>query len=619
MKLKYRPEIDGLRAIAILLVVFYHSQINLFKQKPFQGGFIGVDIFFVISGYLISSIILKELVLTDSFSIKNFYQRRIRRILPPLFLVMILSFPFAWLYLLPTSFVDFSKSGLLSLSFVSNYYFHFTGLIYGTLDGFYKPFLHTWSLSLEEQFYIFYPILLICILKYFKNNLIYILLLIFFISLISAQLTSQNYPSTSFYFLHTRIWQLLAGSILAFFEIKNGYRSLNKTQNKLFPLIGIILILYSVIFFRKNIIHPSFYTLIPVIGTCLIIWFSNKDEIITRILSSKLFVGIGLISYSLYLIHYPIFAFVKTTGFATGDSVKKLLLIPLIIVISVLSYYFVEKPARNKNIKFKKILIYLSIAITTIVIANFLVVYNDGYKERFLKYKTYNQNYNPDNLFLGKEKMQTTKINLNFSKNNENILIIGDSHGQDLFNSLNLNRSLFKNINFFYTDNKLEKSRFLNETFLKNAKMIIFSSRWDNDNFDSLKKNIGNIKKFNSNIAITSRTNEYKVFNDLYTLLDQKIIFEKIKFDYFSLKKEYFDNRVIHAESDINRRLKKLAQDEELTFLNKEDYMCNIIKGECFYVDQKGNKLFYDYGHYTKNGAEYFGKLIYDQNWLGLN
>ena len=152
MKVVYRPEIDGLRAIAVSAVILYHAQITILGQRPFKGGFIGVDIFFVISGYLITSIILKELITTGSFSFKYFYERRVRRILPALLFVMLLSFPFAWMYLLPNDLIDFSKSILYSLGFSSNFYFHYSGQIYGAVSGLLKPFLHTWSLSVEEQF-----------------------------------------------------------------------------------------------------------------------------------------------------------------------------------------------------------------------------------------------------------------------------------------------------------------------------------------------------------------------------------------------------------------------------------------------------------------------------------
>lgn len=318
MKLTYRPEIDGLRAIAVGVVILYHAQITIFGHQPFKGGFIGVDIFFVISGYLITSIILKELLTTGYFSFKYFYERRIRRILPTLLFVMLVSLPFVWMYLLLSSFVDFSKSILYSLVFSSNFYFHYSGQQYGGEDGSLKLFLHTWSLSVEEQYYILFPIVLLVTFKYFKKYLIYILLFGFVFSLGLADWGSRNHSSFNFYVLPTRMWELLAGSILAYFEITKGHRSKYQTLNLILPIIGFLLIGHSILFFNNKMFHPSFYTLSPIIGVCLIIWFSHKNESITKLLSTKLFVGIGLISYPLYLWHYPIFAFNRIVEFTGG-------------------------------------------------------------------------------------------------------------------------------------------------------------------------------------------------------------------------------------------------------------------------------------------------------------
>ena len=170
MKLTYRPEIDGLRAIAVVAVILYHAQTTILGYQPFKGGFIGVDIFFVISGYLITSIILRELVTTGTFSFKYFYERRIRRILPALLTVMLVSFPFAWIYLLPNSFIDFSKSILYSLGFSSNFYFDFIAQLYNAENSLKIPFLHTWSLSVEEQYYLLFPIIFFIVIRYFNKT-----------------------------------------------------------------------------------------------------------------------------------------------------------------------------------------------------------------------------------------------------------------------------------------------------------------------------------------------------------------------------------------------------------------------------------------------------------------
>ena len=252
MKLSYRPEIDGLRAIAVGAVIFYHCHITIFGFMPFKGGFIGVDIFFVISGYLITSIILKELITIGSFSFKYFYERRIRRILPVLLTVILISLPIAWIYLIPSIFVDFSQSIIYSLGFISNYFFYHSGQEYFAIDGMFRPFLHTWSLSVEEQYYILFPIVLVIIFKYFRKYLIHTLFIGFIISLFLAEWTSRNYPSTSFYFLHTRMWELLAGSILAYFEITRGHRSKLQKLNFIMPIVGLLLIIHSIIFFPMS-------------------------------------------------------------------------------------------------------------------------------------------------------------------------------------------------------------------------------------------------------------------------------------------------------------------------------------------------------------------------------
>ena len=190
-----RPEIDGLRAIAILAVVLYHMQIIGFDYYFFKGGFIGVDIFFVISGYLITSIIYKQLLITGSFSLKYFYKRRIIRLLPALFFVIAVFIPITWIYLTPASFSNFSKEILHSLGFTSNIFFYFSGLEYGNDDGWLKPFLHTWSLSVEGQYYLIFPIFLLLIFKFLRKYLIYILIFGFFLSLSLAVWGSKNYPA----------------------------------------------------------------------------------------------------------------------------------------------------------------------------------------------------------------------------------------------------------------------------------------------------------------------------------------------------------------------------------------------------------------------------------------
>ena len=450
MKITYRPEIDGLRAIAVCAVILYHAQIIILGQKPFKGGFIGVDIFFVISGYLITSLILKELIITGSFSFKNFYERRVRRILPALLVVILVSLPFAWMYLLPNSFVDFSKSVLYSLGFSSNFYFHFSGQQYGAESELLIPFLHTWSLSVEEQYYILFPIVLLITFKYFRKYLIHILIFGFFISLGLAEWTSRNYPSASFYFLHTRMWELIAGSILAYFEIKQGHRSQNKLFNLIMPSIGLFLIIFTIIFFKLHFPHPSLYSLPAILGVCLIIWFSNSNEIVTKLLSTRVFVGVGLISYSLYLWHYPIFAFVRINEISEGNLPLSLLLV-IITVLSILTYYLIEQPTRNKNFNFKLLSSSIVISFLISIIFSINVLDKAGYKNRLpeILAKNLEQDIFKRNIFeeswrfwhlLKNENGEhcfnnTNRCSFNTSSS-QKVYLVGDSHAGSIMYDL---------------------------------------------------------------------------------------------------------------------------------------------------------------------------------------
>ena len=380
MKLAYRPEIDGLRGIAILSVILYHAKIILFDNTFFKGGFIGVDIFFVISGYLITALILKELKATGQFSFLHFYGRRVRRIIPVLFFVMLSSLPVAWIYLIPASFSDYSKSILSSIAFSSNFYFHYSGSQYGADNGLLIPFLHTWSLSVEEQFYIVFPIILLVLYKYFKNHLLAIMIIGLLLSLQLAEWGSRVYPSATFYFLPSRMWELLAGATLAYFEFKNGRIVILNSLSRTLPTLGLLFISYSIIFYDDFVLHPSFLTVLPISGVCLIIWYSHKDELITKILSSRPFVWVGLISYSLYLWHYPVFAFSRIQDNSPSEY-NKFEWIMLTVALSILSYFLIEKPFRNKTLSRKILRLSLISSLLALLVSNSLIQYKEGFRE----------------------------------------------------------------------------------------------------------------------------------------------------------------------------------------------------------------------------------------------
>ena len=332
INLLYRKDIDGLRALAVLPVIFFHAGFELFS-----GGFVGVDIFFVISGYLITSIILKDIE-NNKFSINSFYLRRARRILPALFFVTILCIPASYLALTPGDMKNFGQSLVAVSTFSSNILFYLESDYFGGASDL-KPLIHTWSLAVEEQFYIFFPLLLLAFHKFKRKITLSLFIFLFLISFLSANLATllPNRPmlaSAAFYLLPFRAWELLIGVFCAY-AINFNFFNKNLFTRELAPLLGVLLIIISIISYDKTTPFPSFYALAPTLGTALIILSTNKATFIYKILSLPLFVGIGLISYSFYLWHQPIFAFSRHLSMHDLSNLEKhfLILISLIICL----------------------------------------------------------------------------------------------------------------------------------------------------------------------------------------------------------------------------------------------------------------------------------------------
>jgi peptidoglycan/LPS O-acetylase OafA/YrhL len=367
MNLTYRPEVNGLRAIAVVSVILYHAHISISGVPFFQGGFLGVDIFFVISGYLITLLILKELQVTGRFSFAYFYERRARRIFPALYVVMLVSIFFANHILLQGSFKEYQASIYSAIGFISNIFFYREELEYFAQSGLLKPFLHTWSLGVEEQYYILFPIVVIFTFHYAKKYLLHVILLMLILSLVAAEYASHYQQSMAFYLLPFRMWELLAGSLLAYVEIKHG-RNTAPLFQKSMPLLGLLLLVGGIQFYPDTITHPSVRTFPIIIGTMLVIYFSQGRDIASRLLASRPFVGIGLISYSLYLWHFPVFAFLRINQYNLHDKTIVSVALALIFVAAILSYYLIEQPFRNQEkVSRRRLIFFLAAMVITII------------------------------------------------------------------------------------------------------------------------------------------------------------------------------------------------------------------------------------------------------------
>lgn len=340
--LNYRAEIDGLRALAIIPVILFHAGF-----ETFSGGFVGVDVFFVISGYLITTIILSELD-QGKFSIVNFYERRARRILPALFLVMLVCIPFAWFWLLPSDMKDFSQSLVAVSMFASN-------ILFWSESGYFdaaaelKPLLHTWSLAVEEQYYVLFPLFLMLFWKLGKRWVLILLGLAFLASLAIAQWAAYAKPAAAFFLLPTRGWELLIGAFAAFYLSKANRKDFGKSLSGVGGWLGVALILYAVFAYSKATPFPGLYALVPTLGTVMVILFATQQTSVGKFIGNKAFVGIGLISYSAYLWHQPLFAFARQRSLVEPNLTVFAGLSVLALILAYLSWRFVETPFRLKG------------------------------------------------------------------------------------------------------------------------------------------------------------------------------------------------------------------------------------------------------------------------------
>jgi peptidoglycan/LPS O-acetylase OafA/YrhL len=368
---KYRADIDGLRALAVLAVVFYHFQI-----APFTGGFVGVDVFFVISGYLITSLIHGEM-LSGGFSLTRFYERRLRRILPALFLMMLVTTALAGSVLFPQDLMHYARSLVATAFFGSNFYF-WSAVDYFDIIAERKPLLHTWSLAVEEQFYLLYPALFWFLRSASQRKLVHIVGAIFLLSLGASIWALRFAPASDFYLLPFRAWELMLGAMLALSPIKNSGRTCTALAWS-----GLALLLFSIFAFSVDTPFPGEYAVLPCIGAACLI-YAGQQTIVGRALSLRPVVFIGLISYSLYLWHWPLLVFARYVVLRDLLVWEKLALIILAGMIAILSWAYVENPFRTLGKIPSRILLPLAgSGIGIFIIASIAGEFSRGLPQRF--------------------------------------------------------------------------------------------------------------------------------------------------------------------------------------------------------------------------------------------
>ncbi len=629
MNFKYRPDIDGLRAIAVISVVIYHAGFKIIlNDKEFDllpGGYLGVDIFYVISGYLITFLILEN-IKNNTFSFLNFYERRARRLFPALFVVIFSSLIAGYFFMLPEQFKNLSSSGLSSLLFVSNFWFHLADNYFTDASSL-KPLLHTWSLSVEEQYYLIFPPVLYFLHKKKKKIFFFLITLICF-SLIFSQIGSNYFKDFNFYNLLSRIWEIAFGALIAYYHQNKKFEKI-KSYNEIIMIISLCFILIPFFIFDKFTPHPSILTIFTVFGTGTIIFLRNNNGLIKSILSSKYLVGIGLISYSLYLWHYPILAFkkIKSQNLSEFDKLEAIF---LAIIISLISFFLIEKPFRDKKFIEKKI--FLTLITSFFLFIFFLCLYvnkTNGMPKRYspeiLSLVDFNYNYKDiyqigtchikDKKKLNKDFFENCIIEKKINKNN--LFIWGDSLGAHLYPGISekygknyniLQRTADRCKPFIPISNlkscDLINSQILDEILKTKPNKVFLSGYWAKEDLKGIKQITDVLRKNN--------INQIYLFGPSPRWHDPlpKILLKKYKI--YRKIPLYLGDKNHKKNFELDKQFNNFSKKNKLKYISPMKILCQKDYKCLTRVDNQPDSITsWDENHFTKKASIFiFSKFI---------
>ena len=435
--MKYRKDIDGLRAVAVLPVLIFHAKLGFF-----HGGFLGVDVFFVISGFLITSILIEE-ISQKTFSFANFYERRVRRLLPALIFMTAATSVLAYQLMITVDLKGYGNSLVAMSLFSSNIFFWLDSGYFDRVADL-KPMLHTWSLAVEEQYYFFFPLVLLIVLRWVPKLLTLTVLTILVISLGLASWAAVNAPDANFYLLPTRAWELMFGS-LASILIFNNVQILERLSTaNAFKNGALIVLFICLVWFDESIPHPSMLTLIPVLATLVLIVIPAPDSLAHKLLTLRPMVFTGLISYSLYLWHQPLLVFNRYMS-AKSDASVRIAILLAAFALAFVSWRYIEKPFRHRNVTTRK-QVYSFCAVSFAAIIGFgLYAGQDGLPSRYtqeqqalLSYLQYNApaGQPQDNAHCFLDEDETHKALSASCFDSGSVLLWGDSHANALAKGL---------------------------------------------------------------------------------------------------------------------------------------------------------------------------------------
>ena len=433
----YRPEIDGLRAIAVVAVILFHARV-----PGFAGGFLGVDIFFVISGYLITGIICRDLA-AGRFSLGYFYERRIRRILPALNITMLLCILPAWYLMLPDDLENFGQSLVATSLFANNVLLSFTTDYFG-LTAEFKPLVHSWSLGVEEQYYLFVPLILWAAYRLGRRMPALTIALATLLSFAFCLYLSARSPVANFYLPWSRVWALGVGGLVALAEPRLRAQILARPHlADALAAIGLLLALAPLLLISEGTGMPDARTLAPVAGVALLLLFARTGGVTGKLLAFRPLVGLGLISFSLYLYHQPVFAFVRIARLDEPSPWALLAFLPLIVALAYLSWRWVERPFRDRRRRFSHVLIMVGATTIVAVGAGAAFHFTSGFHRDWPEFAVADPTYGPDqNRAYIEGVAPFRRTDLPDTAERSRLLVLGDSFASDFINMARENHYL---------------------------------------------------------------------------------------------------------------------------------------------------------------------------------
>ncbi len=625
MPIKYRADIDGLRAIAVTTVVLFHLGF-----QSFGGGFIGVDVFFVISGFLITNLIRNEVLDTGTFSFTNFYIRRARRLFPSLFVTFVLCGFFAIGLFTPQHLERFGGALLHAVTSVSNIYF-WTEAGYFDAEKYFKPLLHTWSLSVEEQFYIIWPVLLVFSLVKGPRYTTQVMLISFGLLSFFLNYIFIDNAYAIFFLTPFRIFEFAIGAIMVWLI---QYRPNNLQVLEICVPVGLSMIAYAAVFYSDTILFPYYNALLPCVGTALII-FGGESKYSGYILRNQAMVALGKISYSLYLIHWPIIVFYKYWTFENLGRPEQIIIGMVSILFAALMYKYVEQPFRQGKLVINRwsgagfgfICAFLALLIA-LPAANIWA--NNGWPWRLPDQivQALNQNWKSES--AGTQKY--ARIHDRQDTAMGDILFIGDSYMGDLFGSVyvQLKKAGKSPDAFFFDDQCLPFLTLKNgklaglpivsslkrkcsrsfkrlgalEAKIRISKTVVFHSRWGRGNVKYVENFYQYCKaiKPNCQLLVLSQRAEWRHVPTMVTTM------------YSNFNRDVINGKSYYKRSPgierTNNLLEALATKLNFGFIDMVSLMCDGKSKSCDVLDNNMNLLIYDQGHWSSFGQQFWGNQL---------